>query len=288
MQNPEALAELARRGAVKVVKQPRPPVPWRASQTRKKKSKGGSFGFLSKLFGGGASSGSQPSGPGEDDDEDDLRREREEQEKMPESRKKNYCCRVVIPFVFFAVGVTLLIVFVTTLINVLNREDGMCSTVRFKRGKDCKDCAFEIAVTGLTKSGFINVRFNEEGQPEMEAYQGCGSTNCCDFRTSYDADTGDSTFCDAAPWNCNFRLAEGSNMPQDIEEGQLITRMIPLYVGLSFLFFMWPVISMYNIMQDNKYLLQLQKNLESRVGGAGAGAGGGSSPKAIKSGEQKI
>ncbi|CAD7960714.1 unnamed protein product [Amoebophrya sp. A120] len=150
------------------------------------------------------------------------------------------------------------------LINVVNREDGQCTTIRFKRGKDCKDCAFEIKVDGVEKSGFINVRFDADGAPEISAYEKCGTTDCCAFRTSFDPDTGDSTFCDDAPWDCNYRLATG-NMPQDLEEGQLVVRMVPLYIGLIFLFLFWPSISIWNMIQDNKYMQRLQANLEKRT-----------------------
>ncbi|CAD7947054.1 unnamed protein product [Amoebophrya sp. A25] len=254
MNNPELVAELARKGMVKIVKEPRPVVPWNAqANKRKKKEKGSSF--LSKFSLGGGEEDQ------EEDDEDDAGARAEEEQKMTQSRKKFFCTRVAVPFVVFTVGFTLLIVFLATLINVLNRDDGKCTTIRFKRGKDCKDCSFEIAIDGLDKTGFLNVRFTEEGKPEMEAYQGCGTTDCCAFRTSYDADTGDSTFCDAAPWDCNFRLA-GGDMPQDLQEGQLVVRYIPLYVGMVFIFFLWPIVTIYNTVKDNKYMAQLHANLE--------------------------
>lgn len=264
----------------RLVKAPRPQPPWRvaaaraAAKANKKKRVGskarsGLLGALGKN--GGSKDKSADNKPvdgglnGEDVNEEESEDEPEPQTPatLLAKRKRQWCQRTGFPCCIFTLGFLLLTLYLAFMVDSRGRVEGTCAVAAFKQGTDCRDCVFEVDVTGpsgqLSKRGVFKLAFDKDGKVDNnDAFEQCGSTDCCTFSVVRDRET---IFCDKAPWDCHYKLGRNGG-PLDLKYGSMQQQMFLLYGGLALLALIWPIVYSYKAVLDKKYATQVAQGLQ--------------------------
>jgi len=246
----------------------------RAAAKANKKKRGSSkarSGLLGALGGGGKGGSKDKNADSKPVDPNMVPEDEEESEDEPEpqtpanllaKRKRQWCQRTGFPCCIFTVGFVLLTLYLAFMVDERGRVEGTCAVAAFKQGSDCRDCLFEVDVFGpsgkLNKRGVFKLAFDEDGKVDNnDAFDSCGSTDCCSFSTIRDRET---IFCDSAPWDCHYKLGRNGG-PLDLKYGNLEQQMFLLYGGLALLALIWPIVYSYKAVLDKKYATQVAQGL---------------------------
>lgn len=180
---------------------------------------------------------------------------------------------LVIPFIFTAVAVSMLILFFASYPKADQAStQGECQISGFVAGTDCVDCRLTIEIDSKLK-GDIQVTFKkEDGKfiPENAAFKCCPvdeKNGCCGWKDEFGKFCdivkveGSSDGCDYGPWSCLYAPGSG-NSAHNIQHGTKAQSFLFLIVGIILLFCVL-LVAKYNNYTYNKRIAIVHMNMQA-------------------------